>query len=492
MPIESVIFSRGISTGMPTSIVPGTFLIQTDTGAMFLDDTTASRIQIKDTTKLSLTGGTLTGDLFLSGNKLGLGTSDQDVGIQLSDTNQVIVSVDSTGFALQNGSDQIFSATPVGINVFNKIITNVPTPTNAVHAANKQYVDIAFTELESEIQSTISAYLPLKGGTMTGNIEMSGNHITSTVSISDVNYYAALNLSGPSAILSSSQPGVTNQGSIQVSSAGRVTLQSTGSSDNTTTLLLDNNSTISINASVITLNATSGVNINNVLNMSNYRIQNLAEPELASDAATKQYVDTHTGGGGGTGDYLPLTGGNLTGPVTSSSTIGSNVTSSGSSILNGNTIELSAGSEQGSITFTDEGVFTISLDTPGTSAPTRIRNVLNPSLENDAANKQYVDTSFNSVISTCSTDAATEIKQIQRSTPSTNTFFLVGFVSGNTITSNLVFTFLNDTTNYNVTNSTDFSLYSSNSGALGLFYRSTTTDIVFYGYLNYINDGVLS
>lgn len=384
MPIESVIFSRGLSTGMPTSIVPGTFLIQTDTGAMFLDDTTASRIQIKDTTKLSLTGGTMTGD-----------------------------------------------------------------------------------------------------------IEMSGNHITSTVSISDVNYYAALNLSGPSAILSSSQPGVTNQGSVQVSSAGRVTLQSTGNSDNTTTLLLDNNSTISINASIITLNAASGVSINNVLNMNNYRIQNLAEPEVASDAATKQYVDTHSGGGG-TGDYLPLTGGNLTGPVTSSSTIGSNVTSSGSSILNGNTIELSAGSEQGSITFTDEGVFTISLDTPGTSAPTRIRNVLNPSLENDAANKQYVDTSFNSVISTCSTDATTATKQIQRSTPSTNTFFLVGFVSGNTVTSNLVFTFLNDTTNYNVTNSTDFSLYSSNSGALGLFYRSTTTDIVFYGYLNYINDGVLS
>ena len=71
MPIESVIFSRGISTGMPTSIVPGTFLIQTDTGAMFLDDTTASRIQIKDTTKLPLDGSeAMTGNLNLGSNRI--------------------------------------------------------------------------------------------------------------------------------------------------------------------------------------------------------------------------------------------------------------------------------------------------------------------------------------------------------------------------------------------------------------------------------------
>lgn len=49
---ENVEFSRGQSSDIPPSKVPGRFLIETDTGAMYLDDSAYNRIQIKDPTKI--------------------------------------------------------------------------------------------------------------------------------------------------------------------------------------------------------------------------------------------------------------------------------------------------------------------------------------------------------------------------------------------------------------------------------------------------------
>ena len=71
MPNDAVVFSRGLAATMPSSYVEGRFLLQTDTGALFLDDTTSSRIQIKDTTKLPLDGSeAMTGNLNLGSHKI--------------------------------------------------------------------------------------------------------------------------------------------------------------------------------------------------------------------------------------------------------------------------------------------------------------------------------------------------------------------------------------------------------------------------------------
>ena len=43
---EKVLFSRGPSATLPSSKVPGTIYITTDTGEMFVDDTDTSRIQV--------------------------------------------------------------------------------------------------------------------------------------------------------------------------------------------------------------------------------------------------------------------------------------------------------------------------------------------------------------------------------------------------------------------------------------------------------------
>ena len=61
MPDQEVKLSRGLKANMPQTRDPGTILIATDTGEAYLHDTASSRVQLKDSTKLPLEGGTMTG-----------------------------------------------------------------------------------------------------------------------------------------------------------------------------------------------------------------------------------------------------------------------------------------------------------------------------------------------------------------------------------------------------------------------------------------------
>ena len=131
MPNENVQLKKGPSSNLPSTYTPGDILFETDTGNMYVDVTStensSQRVQVKDNTKLPLTGGTLTGNLNLNNHK----------------------------------------------------IINLSTPTLNTDATNKSYVDGLYTNLESEIVSTAAQYLPLKGGTMTGSIDMGDYLITS-------------------------------------------------------------------------------------------------------------------------------------------------------------------------------------------------------------------------------------------------------------------------------------------------------------------------
>lgn len=62
------------------------------------------------------------------------------------------------------------------INMNNKSITNVPSPSADGDAVNKKYVDDA---ISGGITPPTGDYLPLSGGTMTGNINMDNNRVTS-------------------------------------------------------------------------------------------------------------------------------------------------------------------------------------------------------------------------------------------------------------------------------------------------------------------------
>ena len=67
---ENITFRRGLSENLPDSNTPGQILFETDTGNMYVDDSSTSRIQVKDDTKLPLSGGTLTGSINMGNNKI--------------------------------------------------------------------------------------------------------------------------------------------------------------------------------------------------------------------------------------------------------------------------------------------------------------------------------------------------------------------------------------------------------------------------------------
>lgn len=221
---QKVKFKRGQSETMP-SVEAGSLLVQVNTGDIFLDDTDADRIQLGDSRKLSLSGGTMTGPINMGGQK----------------------------------------------------ITNLGNPTENTDAANKIFVDTAFQELESAVNQELLTYLPLKGGTMVGAIDMGDYKITS--------------LSTP-----------------------------TDGTDAANKTYVDNaiSGAPYLNTSGVTPMAGN-------LNMANHLISNLVNPSNPQDAATKNYVDSVIGGitgftvdsngGNGYANYEALTSAHPTGEV---------------------------------------------------------------------------------------------------------------------------------------------------------------------------------
>ena len=70
MAAELVKLKRGTKATMPTAKEAGTILIATDTGEAYVDNSSTERVQLKDSTKLPLSGGTMTGPIDMGTNKI--------------------------------------------------------------------------------------------------------------------------------------------------------------------------------------------------------------------------------------------------------------------------------------------------------------------------------------------------------------------------------------------------------------------------------------
>lgn len=164
------------------------------------------------------------------------------------------------------------------------------------------------------------------------------------------------------------------------------------------------------------------VSVGNV-NMGGYKITNLGNGTAATDAVNKGQLDAAIGGAG-TGVFLPLTGGTLTGPLQVNSTLGVSgaVTFSSTTTHTGNatfsTLSSSGLASLNSVTTTGAASVGTTLTVSGTAtfnnhvnmgttltvggllsmSNQRITDVAAPSLTSDAANKQYVDNSINSAL----------------------------------------------------------------------------------------------
>ena len=68
---DKIKFSKGLSSAMGNVAKnPGQLLLQTDTANLFVDLSSTSRLQVKDSTKLPLSGGTMTGAINMGSKKI--------------------------------------------------------------------------------------------------------------------------------------------------------------------------------------------------------------------------------------------------------------------------------------------------------------------------------------------------------------------------------------------------------------------------------------
>lgn len=139
-------------------------------------------------------------------------------------------------------------------------VVNMSDPVNPQDAATRAYV------LSAAGAAGVGVYLPLVGGTVTGNLGVNGT----------------LNVPGTTTLGSCLHTGNTTT----LGSANFSTIAASGTISTTTGL----------SANTLSLSGTAF--ISGQLNMNASRIINLGTPVAASDAATKQYVDGALGGGG--------------------------------------------------------------------------------------------------------------------------------------------------------------------------------------------------
>ena len=176
---------------------------------------------------LPLTGGRLGGTLTMGANNIQFSTGD-------------IHSAEDLSFLINSETKMVLR--PNGVNVCDGKISNVALPTLASDAANKSYVD-----------SFVGRFLPLTGGSLSGNLALGSNNIEF--------------------------------------STGDILSQEDLS------FIINREAKLAIRE--------------NAIDACNKKLINIALPTLAADAANKSYVDSEVQTFAGR--FLPLTGGSLSG-----------------------------------------------------------------------------------------------------------------------------------------------------------------------------------
>jgi hypothetical protein len=160
------------------------------------------------------------------------------------------------------------------INMGTHEVSNLPAPTNASDAATKGYVDTAD-----------SALLPKAGGTMTGNINMGTHEVSNLPAPTNASDAATKGYvdTADSALLpkaGGTMTGDINMGTHEVSNLPAPT----NASDAATKGYVDTADSA--------LLPKAGGTMTGDINMGTHEVSNLPAPTNASDAATKGYVDT--------------------------------------------------------------------------------------------------------------------------------------------------------------------------------------------------------
>ena len=309
--------------------------------------------------KLSLSGGTMTGDIEMSENKItDLATPDQPNDAATKD--YVDAALTDFSVSLPESKLSLSGGTMSGtINMNNNVISNLQTPALDLDAANKGYVDNAFS-----------------------NVDLANLDIT----LPDTKIFV----------------GTSSNTAVSVMLNGDATLTNSG------TITITDNAVTDIKLDKENISLTGFASPTATLDMNNNVISNLQTPTLDLDAANKGYVDSQL-----TASLTPLAttttsgtivlAGALTGTATNVLLAAESVSST--TIVDGSiaTIDIAASAITSS-TIADNAVGDDQLDKEnisltGFASPTAtldmnnnvISNVGTPTADFDAVTKKYVD-----------------------------------------------------------------------------------------------------
>lgn len=144
---NNVKFKQGPSSSLPSAIDPGSLLFETDTGNTYLDVDSDTRIQLKDSTKLPTTGGTVSGQItstvndgtapFVIKSKSEVKNLRAEFATKLAIARNITLTGDATGSAAFDGSAE------ASINVTVNHATSADTATKATTADSATTADTA-------------------------------------------------------------------------------------------------------------------------------------------------------------------------------------------------------------------------------------------------------------------------------------------------------------------------------------------------------------
>lgn len=219
---------------------------------------------------LPLTGGTVTGSVSMSNNKI-TSLGNPTIGTDAANKAYVDNAVSGAG----SGDFKADGSIPAtgNFNMANHKITNVTAPTETTDVANKAYVDNADIAVINNISKQVrDGFLPLTGGTLTGNLKVAADSASVTVEGN----------SGAGMVVT----GATNGGV----PTGELIVQDSNQSNSSYIRL-----TASATGNEIACDSKLNINANEV-GVSNQRITDVAAPTANTDAANKAYVDSKVGG----------------------------------------------------------------------------------------------------------------------------------------------------------------------------------------------------
>ena len=220
---------------------------------------------------LPLTGGTMSGDINMGvNNSVRFGAANYAL-YQNEDTGHLVL----TG----NSNTDIVEMNNIGTVQFGNetTIRNVKTPKNNGDAAPKSYVDGQISIAKNDVYEQIHNYLPLTGGTLTGNVRFG-----TTASIGELVDFGLV------AKMDSGNLGIVTQSIIHTNDST--------STDGVTYTLANVGSDIHYTC------AGNGVKQMNIGSFETVKVSSsllvAEDPTQNMQVATKQYVDQHAGGGG--------------------------------------------------------------------------------------------------------------------------------------------------------------------------------------------------